>query len=162
MYQSFGTPGAFRYEEQWYVMKYPIRRTQSVIGPGLASIAMFSSASSAQQRSVETSVEAEVRSSGGIRVSTAAVSIPVECRYRDHEVQILKDEPSGTFKPRTTSNSTSFNVTIWRDQNSQSERTVVLAVVAFKSAANGPNLYLKARLSVQMSCAGDDVVRASA
>ena len=72
-------------------------------------------------------------------------------------MQILKAEPSGTFRPRTTSNSTSFNVTIGRDQNSQSERVVVLAVVAFKSAPHGPNLYLKARLSVQMSCAGDDV-----
>ena len=33
---------------------------------------------------------------------------------RDHDVQILKAEPSGTFRPRTTSNSTSFNVTIGR------------------------------------------------
>jgi hypothetical protein len=67
-------------------------------------------------------------------------------------VQILAEEPKGTFKPRTIADSTSFNVTIGRDQSSQSERIVALVVVAFKSVADGPNLYLKARLSVRMTC----------
>lgn len=133
-------------------MKYLSRGLQSSMSGCLASIATFANASDAPHELLERSVEAEVRSGGGIRTSSAAVLIPAECQYRDHEVQILKEEPSGAFKPRTTSNSTSFNVTIGRDQNSQAERTVVLVVVAFKSSADGPNLYLKARLSVRMSC----------
>ena len=140
-------------------MKNLNRHLRPVIAGGLASIAMLSNAADAPHGLVERSVEAEVRSSDGIRTSSAAVSIPNECHYRDHEVEILKEEPLGTFKPRTTSNSTSFNVTIARDKNSQAERAVVLVVVAFKSAADGPNFYLKARLSVHMSC--DDSTRQS-
>jgi hypothetical protein len=124
----------------------------SVIVGYLASITSFANASNGL---VEKSVEAEVRSSDGIRTSSAAVQIPAHCHFRDHEVQILREEPSGTFKPRTTSDSTSFNVTIGRDPNSQAERTIVLVVVAFKSAATGPDLYLKARLSIRMSFDSD-------
>lgn len=136
-------------------MKHLTQHRWSLMAGCLASIATFSSASDAPHELVERSVEAEVRSSEGIRTSSAAVAIPLECHYRDHDVEILKEEPPGTFKPRTTSNSTSFSVTIGRDQNSHAERTVVLVVVAFKSADNEPNLYLKARLSVRMSCDGE-------
>jgi hypothetical protein len=143
-------------EEEPHVMKLPNGRRQSEIGTCLALIAMFSSASKAQPQLVEESVEAEVRSSGGIEVSSAAVGIPRECHYLDHEIQFLNEEPPGTFRTRTTGNSTSFNVTIGRDQHSQSERIVVLVVVAFKYSASGPNLYLKARLLVHMSCDSDN------
>ena len=137
-------------------MRHPNGRRRSLIGTCLALIAMFSSTSRAQQQLVEESADAEVRSSGGIQVSSGAIGIPLECHYLDHEVQLLNEEPPGSFKSRTTSNSTSFSVTIGRDQHSQSERTVVLVVVAFKSSGNGANLYLKARLLVHMSCDGDN------
>ena len=135
-------------------MKHSNWRPQSAIGACLASIAVFSSASSAQQGFVETTVEAEVRSSRGVRVSSASIAIPLDCRYHKNEVQIVKQEPPGTFKPRAAGDSTSFNVTVVRDPNSKSERVVVLTVVAYKSG-DGPDLYLKARLSVHMSCEGD-------
>ena len=134
------------------MMKRLNRGLHSFIAGCLASLVTSANASEGPHNVLERAVEAEVRSSGGIRTSSAGVAIPAECHYRDHEVQILKEEPSGTFKPRTTSDATSFNVTIGRAQNSQAERTVVLVVVAFKSSADGPNLYLKARLSVRMSC----------
>lgn len=137
-----------------HVMKHLNQHMRSLMAGGLASIAMFSSASDAPHGLVEKSVEAAVRSSVGVRTSGASIVIPRECHYRDHEVQILAEEPKGTFKPGATGDSTSFKVTIGRDQISQSERTVVLVLVAFKSAADGPNLYLKARLSVRMSCDG--------
>lgn len=135
-------------------MKHLNWRTPFATGAFLASFAMLSGASGGLQQFVEESVEAEVGSSGGVRVSSASIVIPLDCRYRKHEVQILKEEPSGTFKPGATGDSSSFKVTIGRDQNSQSERIVVLTVTAYKSDS-GPAVYLKARLSVHMSCDGD-------
>src|SRR4030095_16348234 len=122
-----------------HVMKHLNQHMRSLMAGGLASIAMFSNASEAPHGLIEKSVEAAVKSSAGIRTSGASIVIPRECHYRDHEVQILAEEPKGAFKPRTTADSTSFNVTIGRDQISQSERTVVLVVVAFKSAGDVPH-----------------------
>ena len=125
----------------------------------LASIATLSTASDAQQGMVEESIEAEVRSSGGRQVSGASIFIPLHCRYLDHDVEIVKEEPSGTFRPSGTVRSntsssgyTDFGVTIARDDVSKSERNVVLVVGASKYAATAPSVYLRARLSVRMSC----------